>query len=241
MMYKKEKCHNTHHNHDNISTVLEAIENEGQQQQQQQQQHQPLAHDGGGGCGGARKKQRVCPRPKLCTIRQSAGQENVKPPAEKRRTVAEKSPLDYHRQRISELTLKLAALNSTDNGRTGSNNTMSSDTVADPPAMADDYRVTSSSGRRGRGGDYDDDDCGRDRGGAGARPARSAESRAERQLDSSDLLCKRSELRSMLDFTGECFEEVSSMLRSPRKDPKSATSLAQVYGRSANSHDDDGA
>lgn len=214
-------------------TVSEAIKDEGQQQK-----HQPLAHDGGGGCGGAKKKPRECPRPKLCTIRQSAGHENVKPPAEERsRTVVEKSPLDHHRRRISELTLKLAALNSTDDGRCGSNNTLSRDTFDDPPARrpatVDDYRVTTSSGRRGRGGD---DDCGR--GGAGARPARSTDPRADRQLDSSDLMFKRSELRSMLDFTGECFEEVSSMLRSPRKDPKSTVSLAQVYGRSANSHDD---
>jgi len=215
--------------------ISEAIEVE-----EQQQKHQPSSHDGGGGCGGAEKKQRECPRPKLCTIRQSAGRENGKPPAKERsRSVVEKSPLDHHRQRISELTLKLAALNSPNDGRTGSNNTMSRDAFVDPPARrpatVDDYRVTSSSsGRRVRGGD---DNCGRG-GGAGARPARSTDSRAERQLDSSDLLFKRSELRSMLDFTGECFEEVSSMLRSPRKDTKSTVSLTQVFGRSANSHDD---
>lgn len=131
----------------------------------------------------------------------------------------DKSPLDHHRRRISELTLQLAALNSADDC-SGGNDNKGRDAIADSPG-----KLPSTA---------DDRDCGR--GGADASPARSAESRAERQLDSG-LLLKRSELRSMLDFTGECFEEVSSMLRSPRKDPKSVVSLAQVYGRSANSRD----
>eukprot|EP00102_Acyrthosiphon_pisum_P027000 XP_016664210.1 PREDICTED: uncharacterized protein LOC100572133 isoform X2 [Acyrthosiphon pisum] len=193
---------------------------------EEEQQQQPSAHDGGG-CGGARKKQRECPRPKLCTIRQSAGHGNVKPPLEERRTVVEKSPLDHHRKRISELTLQLAALNSTDDCSGGGN----TDPPEKLPSTADDHSVAPS-GRRNRGAD--DHYCGRS--GADARPAQSTESRAERQLNSG-LLLKRSELKSMLDFTSECFEEVSSMLRSPRKDPKSAVSLAQVYGRSENSGD----
>ncbi|XP_022175653.1 uncharacterized protein LOC111037408 [Myzus persicae] len=200
----------------------------------EEKQQQPTARDVDG-CG-ARKKPRECPRPKLCTIRQSAGHESIKSPPEEHRTVVDASPLDHHRQRISELTLQLAELNSTDS-RASSNNT-SRDTIADSPARrpttADDYRVALS-WRRGRGDDDDGDCC--SRGGAGARLARSSESRAERQLDGG-LWRKRSELRSMLDFTGECFEEVSSMLRSPRKDPKSAASLAQLFGKPTNSRDD---
>jgi len=202
----------------NLNTISETIKEE------QQQQQQPSAQDGGG-CGGARSKQRECPRPKLCTLRQSAGNGNVEPPAEESRTVFDKSSLDRQRQRISELKRKLAALNTTD-GPT-SNYSESRHVVADPlarrPIPADDYRVASS-GCRVRGGD-DNDDCS---GGAAARPARSAE---RHHLDSG-LLFKRSELRSMLDFTGECFEEASSMLRSRRSNLKSV-SLAQLNERSA--------
>ncbi|XP_060845094.1 uncharacterized protein LOC132924680 [Rhopalosiphum padi] len=193
--------------------------------EEQQQQQQPPALNDGGGCGGAKTKQRECPRPKLCTLRQSAGHGNVEPPLEDRRTVV----IDKSLQRISELKRKLAALKAPD-GRTG-NYGDSRHTTAGPPARrpipADDYRATLS-GRRVRGGD--DDDCS-GVGGGTARPARSAESRAERHSDSG-LLFKRSELRSMLDFTGECFEDASSMLRNRRTNPK-CVSLAQLSERSA--------
>jgi len=189
--------------------------------EEQQQQQQPSAQDGGG-CGGARSKQRECPRPKLCTLRQSAGHGNVEPPADERRNVVDKSSLDRQRQRISELKRKLAALNAINYSESRHN--MVADPLTRRPIPADDYRVASS-GRRVRGGD-DNDDC--SSGGAAARPARSA----ERHHVDSGLLFKRSELRSMLDFTGECFEEASSMLRSRRNNPKSV-SLAQLNERSA--------
>lgn len=205
----------------NFSTISETIKEE------QQQQQQPPAHDGGG-CGGARSKQRECPRPKLCTLRQSAGHGNVEPSAEERRTVVDKSSLDRQQQRISELKRKLAALNAIDGPTSNySRHNMVADPVARRPIPADDYRVASS-GHRVRGGD-DNDDCS-----SGARPARFA----ERHHVDSGLLFKRSELRSMLDFTGECFEEASSMLRSRRSNPKSV-SLAQLNERSAKRHGGD--
>ncbi|XP_060856135.1 uncharacterized protein LOC132933880 [Metopolophium dirhodum] len=198
-----------------------------------EQQKQPSAQDGSG-CGGAKKKQRECPRPKLCTIRQSAGHGNVKPPPEESRPAVEKSlPSEHQRPRISDLARKLAALNAPD-GRTG--HYKSRNTFVDPPARrptpADDYRAPSS-GRRSPGG-YDE--CGGGR--AGLRPARSTESRAERNSNSG-MPFRWSERPSMTsDFTGERSEKASSMLRSRRTDPK-CVSLAQLYGRSAKSRDDE--
>jgi len=185
-----------------------------------------------GGCGGERKKQRECPRPKLCTIRQSAGHGNVKPLPEERRAVDEKSPSEHQRPRISDLGRKLAALNAPD-GRTG--HYKSRNTFVHPPARrptrVDDYRVALS-GRRGRGGE--DDYSG---GCSGLRHSRSTESRAGRLLDSGVPL-KWSKRWSMFHSTGESSEELISMLRSSPTDPK-CVSLAQLYGRSSKSRDDD--
>lgn len=193
-----------------------------------------MAQDGDG-CGGSKKNQRECPRLKLCTIRQSAGHGNVKPPPEESRAAVEKSsPSEYQRpHRISDMARKLAALNAPD-GRTG--HYKSRNTFVDPPTRrptpADDYRAPLS-GRRSPGGH---DECGG--GWAVLRPARSTESRSERNLNRG-MPFRWSERRSMTsDFTGERSEEVSSILRSRRTDPK-CVSLAQLFGRSAKSRDDE--
>jgi len=189
-----------------------------------------LAKDGGG-CSCEEKKQRECPPLKLCTIRQSAGHGNVKPPPEEHRTTVEKSPPEHQLLRISDPARKLAALNAPD-GRTGHYNNRKS--VVDPlrrrPTLTDDYRAPLSG--RPSPGSYDE--CGG--GKIDLRPARYIESRAERNLGMPFTWSERWSMTS--DFTGERSEEVSSMLRSRRTDPE-YISLVQLYGRSATSRDDE--
>lgn len=171
----------------------------------------------------------------MCTIRQSAGHGNVIPPLEERRAVVEKLLSEHQRSQISYLARKQAALNAPD-GRTG--HYKSRNTFADPPTRrrtpTGDYRVRLDGHHRGRRGD---DDCSGSW--TGLRPTRSIESRDERHLDKG-MPFKWPEpavRRSMFDFTGEHSEELSSMLRNRRTDPK-CVSLAQLYGRSTKSRDD---